>query len=130
MQKLMMGERAKLVQMEQELSQRVVGQSAAVESISHCVRVSRAGLHKHTRPTGVFLFLGPSGVGKTELAKALASFLFDDETAIARFDMSEYMEKFSVSRLIGAPPGCTCTFFLKDSRALFSIDFILLCKLL
>lgn len=103
--KLLDTERERLLHMEDELSTRVVGQAQAVKAISNCVRVSRAGLHAHQRPLGAFLFLGPSGVGKTELAKTLAQFLFDDEGAMVRVDMSEYMEKYSVSRLIGAPPG-------------------------
>jgi ATP-dependent Clp protease ATP-binding subunit ClpB len=83
----------------------VVGQDAAVAAVSDCVRQSRAGLHAHDRPVGVFLFCGPSGVGKTQLCKALAHSIFDSEQAMVRVDMSEYMEKHSVSRLIGAPPG-------------------------
>lgn len=103
--KLLMEEKDKLIHMEEELHKRIVGQEDAVTAISNCVRVSRAGLHAHNRPTGAFLFIGPSGVGKTELAKTLAEFLFDDRNAMVRIDMSEYMEKHSVSRLIGAPPG-------------------------
>lgn len=103
--KLMMGEKEKLLHMEEELTKSVIGQAEAVKTISNCVRVSRAGLHAHNRPVGVFLFCGPSGVGKTELAKSLNQFLFADSTAMVRVDMSEYMEKHSVSRLIGAPPG-------------------------
>ena len=103
--KMLEGEREKLLSMEKELSRRVVGQSEAVSAVSRAVRRARAGLQDPNRPIGSFLFLGPTGVGKTELTKALASFLFDDETAIARLDMSEYMEKHSVARLIGAPPG-------------------------
>lgn len=103
--KLLEGEREKLIKMEELISQRVVGQSEAIEAVSNAVRRSRAGLQDPNRPIGSFLFLGPTGVGKTELAKALAEFLFDDEKAIIRLDMSEYMEKHSVSRLIGAPPG-------------------------
>jgi ATP-dependent Clp protease ATP-binding subunit ClpB len=99
------GERDKLLRMEQELGKRVVGQKEAIEAVSNAVRRSRAGLGDPNRPIGSFLFLGPTGVGKTELTKALAAFLFDDETALARIDMSEYMEKHSVARLIGAPPG-------------------------
>ena len=91
--------------METELSKRVVGQSEAIQAIADAVRRSRAGIADPNRPTGSFLFLGPTGVGKTELAKALADFLFDDERAMVRIDMSEYMEKSSVSRLIGAAPG-------------------------
>src|SRR5690606_806224 len=86
-------------------SERVVGQPEAVKSVSNALRVSRAGLHSHERPLGAFLFLGPTGVGKTELCKSLAEFMFDSQQAIVRIDMSEYMEKHSVSRLIGAPPG-------------------------
>jgi len=103
--KLMEGELEKLVKMEERLHQRVVGQDEAIEAVSDAVRRARAGLGDPRRPLGSFIFLGPTGVGKTELARALAEFLFDDETAMTRIDMSEYMEKFSVSRLIGAPPG-------------------------
>ena len=98
-------EAAKLLDMEAQLHKRVVGQDAAVEAVSECIRRSRAGLKDPRRPIGSFIFLGPTGVGKTELARALAEFLFDDEDAMVRIDMSEYMEKHSVSRLIGAPPG-------------------------
>ena len=101
----MEGELAKLVHMEDRLHERVVGQDEAIAAVSDAVRRARAGLKDPRRPIGSFLFLGPTGVGKTELARALASFLFDDEHAMARIDMSEYMEKFSVSRLVGAPPG-------------------------
>jgi ATP-dependent Clp protease ATP-binding subunit ClpB len=103
--KLMEGEMHKLVHLEEQLHHRVVGQDEAVSSISNAVRRSRAGLSDPHRPIGSFLFLGPTGVGKTELARALAEFLFDDERAMVRIDMSEYMEKHAVSRLIGAPPG-------------------------
>lgn len=103
--KMLAGERAKLLAMEDKLKGRVVGQDAAVKAVSNAVRRSRAGLQSPNRPIGSFLFLGPTGVGKTELTKALAEFLFDDDTAMVRIDMSEYMEKHSVSRLIGAPPG-------------------------
>ncbi|MCB5174367.1 MULTISPECIES: ATP-dependent chaperone ClpB [Microvirga] len=103
--KMLEGEREKLLQMEQELAKRVVGQREAVEAVSTAVRRARAGLQDPNRPLGSFMFLGPTGVGKTELTKALAGFLFDDETALIRLDMSEYMEKHSVARLIGAPPG-------------------------
>jgi ATP-dependent Clp protease ATP-binding subunit ClpB len=103
--KMLEGEREKLLQMEGVLGKRVVGQREAIEAVSNAVRRSRAGLGDPNRPMGSFLFLGPTGVGKTELTKALASFLFDDETALVRIDMSEYMEKHAVSRLIGAPPG-------------------------
>jgi ATP-dependent Clp protease ATP-binding subunit ClpB len=103
--KMMQGETQKLLHMEGELQKRVVGQDAAVEAVSNAVRRSRAGLGDPNRPIGSFLFLGPTGVGKTELARALAEFLFDDERAMIRLDMSEYMEKHSVARLIGAPPG-------------------------
>ncbi|HEU4671949.1 MAG TPA: ATP-dependent chaperone ClpB [Candidatus Limnocylindrales bacterium] len=103
--KLMEGEMAKLVQMEERLHDRVVGQDEAIEAVSDAVRRARAGLKDPRRPIGSFLFLGPTGVGKTELARALAEFLFDDEGAMVRIDMSEYMEKFAVSRLVGAPPG-------------------------
>ncbi len=103
--KMLEGERDKLLRMEEQLGKRVVGQKEAIEAVANAVRRSRAGLGDPNRPIGSFLFLGPTGVGKTELTKALASFLFDDETAMVRMDMSEYMEKHSVSRLIGAPPG-------------------------
>jgi ATP-dependent Clp protease ATP-binding subunit ClpB len=103
--KMLEGEREKLLHMEEQLSKRVVGQREAVEAVSTAVRRARAGLQDPNRPIGSFIFLGPTGVGKTELTKALAAFLFDDETAMARIDMSEYMEKHSVARLIGAPPG-------------------------
>ncbi len=103
--KLMEGEREKLLHMEEILHQRVIGQDEAVEKVSDAILRSRAGIQDPNRPLGSFLFLGPTGVGKTELAKALAEALFDDESNIVRIDMSEYMEKFSVSRLIGAPPG-------------------------
>jgi len=103
--KMMQGDTQKLLHMEGELKKRVVGQDAAVEAVANAVRRSRAGLGDPGRPTGSFLFLGPTGVGKTELARALAAFLFDDERAMLRLDMSEYMEKHAVSRLIGAPPG-------------------------
>src|SRR4051794_22883152 len=103
--RLMEGEQAKLIRMEDELHKRVVGQDEAVAAVSDAVRRARAGLKDPRRPIGSFIFLGPTGVGKTELARALASFLFDDEQAMTRIDMSEYMEKYAVSRLIGAPPG-------------------------
>ncbi len=103
--KMLEGEREKLLAMEEALGKRVVGQDEALTAVSDAVRRARAGLNDPNRPLGSFLFLGPTGVGKTELTKALAEFLFDDEAAITRMDMSEYMEKHSVSRLIGAPPG-------------------------
>ena len=103
--KLLEGEMAKLVHMEERLHERVVGQDEAIEAVADAVRRARAGLRDPHRPIGSFLFLGPTGVGKTELARALAGFLFDDDSAMVRIDMSEYMEKFSVSRLVGAPPG-------------------------
>ena len=103
--RLLEGETQKLLRMEEELGRRVVGQSEAVREVSDAVRRSRAGIADPNRPTGSFLFLGPTGVGKTELAKALAEFLFDDERAMVRVDMSEYSEKHSVARLVGAPPG-------------------------
>ncbi len=103
--KMLEGERDKLLRMEDELAKRVVGQGEAVQAVSKAVRRARAGLQDPNRPIGSFMFLGPTGVGKTELTKALANFLFDDESAMVRIDMSEYMEKHSVSRLIGAPPG-------------------------
>jgi ATP-dependent Clp protease ATP-binding subunit ClpB len=104
-EKMLEGERDKLLRMEDQLRGRVVGQEEALEAVSDAVRRARAGLQDSARPIGSFLFLGPTGVGKTELTKALAEFLFDDEAAITRLDMSEYMEKHSVSRMIGAPPG-------------------------
>jgi ATP-dependent Clp protease ATP-binding subunit ClpB len=103
--KMLEGEREKLLRMEDELAKRVVGQAEAVKAVSTAVRRARAGLQDPNRPIGSFMFLGPTGVGKTELTKALAEYLFDDENALLRIDMSEYMEKHSVSRLIGAPPG-------------------------
>lgn len=103
--KMMGGEREKLLKMENSLEQRVIGQDEAVVAVSNAVRRARAGLQDPNRPIGSFLFLGPTGVGKTELCKALAEFLFDDETAMQRIDMSEYMEKHAVARLLGAPPG-------------------------
>jgi ATP-dependent Clp protease ATP-binding subunit ClpB len=103
--KLLEGEVEKLVKMEERLHQRVIGQEDAVRAVANAVRRSRAGLQDPNRPIGSFLFLGPTGVGKTELARALAEFLFDDETAMIRLDMSEYMEKHTVARLVGAPPG-------------------------
>ncbi len=103
--RMLTSEQSRLLEMEQNLHRRVVGQGEAVEAVASAIRQSRAGLADPDRPMGSFLFLGPTGVGKTELAKALAEFLFDDERNIVRIDMSEYMEKFSVSRLIGAPPG-------------------------
>ena len=103
--KLLENERAKLLSMEEALHQRVVGQDGAVRAVSNAVRLARAGMKDPNRPVGSFLFLGPTGVGKTELCRALAEFLFDDESAMVRIDMSEYMDKHTVSRLIGAPPG-------------------------
>ncbi|WGH45256.1 ATP-dependent chaperone ClpB [Cutibacterium acnes] len=103
--RMMQGEQEKLLHMEERLHERLIGQDRAVKTVSDAVRRSRAGISDPNRPTGSFLFLGPTGVGKTELAKSLAEFLFDDETALVRIDMSEYMEKHSVSRLVGAPPG-------------------------
>ena len=103
--KMLQSERDKLLHLEEELHRRVIGQDEAIEAVSNAVRRSRAGLQDPKRPIGSFIFLGTTGVGKTELAKALADYLFDDETMMTRIDMSEYQEKFSVSRLIGAPPG-------------------------
>lgn len=103
--RMLEGEREKLLRMEDELGKRVIGQGEAVQAVSRAVRRARAGLQDPNRPIGSFIFLGPTGVGKTELTKALATFLFSDETAMVRIDMSEFMEKHSVSRLIGAPPG-------------------------
>ena len=104
-ERMMTGEREKLLAMEETIGKRVIGQAAAVKAVSTAVRRARAGLQDPNRPLGSFLFLGPTGVGKTELTKALAGFLFDDDAAMVRIDMSEYMEKHSVARLIGAPPG-------------------------
>ncbi len=104
-EKMLEGEQSRLGQMEERLHKRVVGQDEAVSAVANAVRRSRAGLQDPNRPIGSFIFLGPTGVGKTELARALAEFLFDDETHMVRIDMSEYMEKHAVSRLIGAPPG-------------------------
>jgi ATP-dependent Clp protease ATP-binding subunit ClpB len=103
--RMLEGERDKLLAMEEKLHSRVIGQDEAVAAVSNAVRRARAGLQDPNRPLGSFLFLGPTGVGKTELCKALAAFLFDDEQAMIRIDMSEYMEKHAVARLIGAPPG-------------------------
>src|SRR5262249_2272506 len=103
--RMLEGEKEKLLRMEDQLTHRVVGQAEAVKAVATAVRRARAGLQDPHRPIGSFMFLGPTGVGKTELTKALAAFLFDDEQALIRIDMSEYMEKHSVARLIGAPPG-------------------------
>jgi ATP-dependent Clp protease ATP-binding subunit ClpB len=103
--RLKQGETEKLLSLESELGRRLIGQKPAVRAVSEAVRRSRAGISDASRPTGSFMFLGPTGVGKTELAKALAEYLFDDEKALVRIDMSEYGEKFAVSRLVGAPPG-------------------------
>src|SRR5256714_1214877 len=103
--RMMESEREKLVKMEERLEHRVVGQKEAIEAVANAVRRSRSGLQDPNRPIGSFIFLGPTGVGKTETARALAEFLFDDENAMVRIDMSEYMEKHTVARLIGAPPG-------------------------
>ena len=104
-QKMMQSERDKLLHLEEELHKRVIGQESAIQAVSDAIRRSRAGLQDPKRPIGSFIFLGTTGVGKTELAKALASYLFDDENMLTRIDMSEYQEKFSATRLIGAPPG-------------------------
>ncbi len=104
-EKMLDGERTKLLEMEACLSSRIIGQEAAIKAVSEAVRRARAGIQDPNRPIGSFLFLGPTGVGKTELAKSLAEFLFDNEQAMQRIDMSEYMEKHSVARLIGSPPG-------------------------
>ena len=103
--KMLEGEREKLLRMEDDLHSRVIGQDAAVTAVANAVRRARAGLNDEGRPLGSFLFLGPTGVGKTELTKAVANFLFDDDNAMVRIDMSEFMEKHAVARLIGAPPG-------------------------
>jgi ATP-dependent Clp protease ATP-binding subunit ClpB len=103
--KMLEGEREKLLRMEEDLHKRVIGQSQAVTAVANAVRRARAGLNDENRPLGSFLFLGPTGVGKTELTKAVADFLFDDDSAMVRIDMSEFMEKHAVARLIGAPPG-------------------------
>jgi ATP-dependent Clp protease ATP-binding subunit ClpB len=103
--RMLEGEREKLVKMEERLEKRVVGQKEALEAVANAVRRSRSGLQDPNRPIGSFIFLGPTGVGKTETARALAEFLFDDENAMVRIDMSEYMEKHTVARLLGAPPG-------------------------
>ncbi|MDX9721683.1 MAG: AAA family ATPase, partial [Myxococcota bacterium] len=103
--KMLESEQVKLLNMEQRLHERVVGQDEAIAAVADAVRRARSGLHEPTRPVGSFIFLGPTGVGKTELARALAAFLFDDEQNIVRLDMSEFMEKHAVARLIGAPPG-------------------------
>ncbi len=103
--KMLEGEKERLVHMEDRIGKRVIGQKEAVEAVSNAVRRARSGLQDQNRPIGSFIFMGPTGVGKTELAKALAEFIFDSEQAMVRIDMSEYMEKYSVSRLIGAPPG-------------------------
>ena len=103
--RMMEGEKQKLIRMEERIRERVIGQDEALRVVANAVRRARSGLQDPNRPIGSFIFMGPTGVGKTELAKALAEFLFDDEQAMVRVDMSEYMEKHSVSRLIGAPPG-------------------------
>src|SRR5690606_18268639 len=103
--RLVEGEIEKLVHMEERLHERVIGQEEAIEAVSNAVRRARAGLQDPNRPLGSFIFLGPTGVGKTETARAVAEFLFDDERAMVRIDMSEYQERHTVARLIGAPPG-------------------------
>ena len=103
--KMLQSEREKLLHLEEELHHRVIGQDEAITAVADAIRRSRAGLQDAKRPIGSFIFLGTTGVGKTELAKALAEFLFDDENSMVRIDMSEYQERHSVSRLIGAPPG-------------------------
>ena len=103
--KMMQSEKDKLLHLEEELHKRVVGQNEAITAIADAVRRSRAGLNDPRRPIGSFIFLGTTGVGKTELAKALAEYLFDDENMMTRIDMSEYQEKFSATRLLGSPPG-------------------------
>src|SRR3569832_1601336 len=101
----MEGEIQKLIKMEDRLHERVIGQDEAITAVANAIRRARAGLQDPNRPLGSFIFLGPTGVGKTELARALAEFLFDDEHAMIRIDMSEYQEKHTVSRMVGAPPG-------------------------
>src|SRR5688572_5205794 len=103
--KMLQSDKEKLLHLEEHLHERVVGQDEAINAVADAIRRSRAGLSDPKRPIGSFLFLGPTGVGKTETARALAGFLFDDEQALVRIDMSEYMEKHAVSRLVGAPPG-------------------------
>src|SRR5690606_37464941 len=103
--RMMTEESVKLAHMEDELAKRVVGQKEAITAVANAVRRSRAGIQEEGRPIGSFIFLGPTGVGKTELTKALAQFLFNDERMLVRIDMSEYMEKHSVARLVGSPPG-------------------------
>ena len=103
--KMLEGEKHKLLRLEELLSKRVIGQPEAIEAVADAVRRSRSGLQNESKPIGSFMFLGSTGVGKTELAKTLASFLFNDENAMTRIDMSEYQEKHAVSRLVGAPPG-------------------------
>ena len=103
--KMLEGEQSRLLDMERRLHERVIGQEPAVAALANAVRRARSGLQDPGRPIGSFIFLGPTGVGKTELARTLASFLFDDESRMVRIDMSEYMEKHAVSRLVGAPPG-------------------------
>ena len=107
--RLLEGEVEKLVHMEERLHRRVIGQDEAVRAVSNALRRSRAGLHDPDRPIGSFLFLGPTGVGKTELARALAEFMFDSQDAMVRIDMCEYMEKHAVARLVGAPPATSAT---------------------
>ena len=104
-EKMLLGENQRLLSMEKELSEKVIGQFDAVDAVSKAVKRARTGLNDPQKPLGGFLFLGPTGVGKTELSKALANYLFDDVNAMVRLDMSEYMEKHSVARLVGAPPG-------------------------
>jgi ATP-dependent Clp protease ATP-binding subunit ClpB len=118
--RMLEGEREKLIHMEERLGKRVIGQEDAVRAVSDAVRRNRAGLGDPNRPIGSFLFLGPTGVGKTELTKALAEFLFDDENAMVRIDMSEFMEQHSVARLIGAPPGYIGTRKAADSPKPFA----------
>jgi ATP-dependent Clp protease ATP-binding subunit ClpB len=118
--KMMQGEKDKLLQMEVKLHDRVVGQDEAISAVANAIRRSRSGLSDPNRPTGSFLFLGPTGVGKTELCKALAGFLFDSEEHLVRIDMSEFMEKHSVARLIGAPPATSGTRKAATSRRRFA----------
>lgn len=124
MTRLGKNEKERLAGLEQRLRQRVVGQDRAVEAVAEAVLRSRAGLGRPEQPVGSFLFLGPTGVGKTELAKALAEQLFDDEKLLVRIDMSEYMQPNSVARLIGAPPGYACGVLLWGSNSFVAVKVV------